>query len=78
MSELMPNWTAMVLLSARRHVRHIAVWSDMNMPPGPICRSRGDFPWYGRMDEWPDAPVCSRCVKEVELLVSAIQSASDG
>lgn len=70
-----PNWTAMVLLSEKKRVRHLAVWSSMSQPPGPICRNRGDFPNYGPMTDFPGVPICTRCAQEVELLALSIRSA---
>lgn len=71
-----PDWTAMVLLSAHRRVRHIAVWGrDTSTWPGTLCRNRGQFPHYGRMDEFPGVPVCTRCRAEVDLIVASIRNA---
>lgn len=70
-----PDWTAMVLVSKHKRVRHLAVWAMPQQTPGPICRNRGDFPHYGYATEWADVPICTRCVAEVELLASTIRSA---
>jgi hypothetical protein len=71
------NWTAMVLLSQRRRVRRLAVWAMPHRGAGPICRNRGEFPHFGRMDEFPGVPVCARCAAEVGLLAAAVSSADD-
>lgn len=71
----LPNWTALVLLSRQRRVRHIAVWSNVNEPPGPICRNRGDFPNFGALHQFPGIPICVRCADEVRLLADSIRSA---
>lgn len=65
----------MVVLASRRRVVHFAVWgSAARGRPGALCRNRGDLPVYGRLDEFPGVPVCTRCKSEVELLTSAIRS----
>lgn len=71
-----PNWTVMVLLSRQKRVRHIAVWGQKQWDwPGTLCRNRGTFPVYGRMDEFPGVPVCTRCQDEAELIANAIRRA---
>jgi hypothetical protein len=58
-----------VLLSAKRRVRHLVVWTQT---AHPICRNRGEFPYYEPVSESPSVPLCTRCTIEVGLLADAV------
>jgi hypothetical protein len=71
-----------VLTTAKRRVRHIAVWSTPSGPAGPLCRNRAlqgkfydeDGISFEPASSAPGVPWCTRCAAEARAFAQAVDA----